>query len=101
MTDKPQLSAEMEKRFREEAIKISSFLIEELNSVDGNAKHITIEWGGMMHFLATALEEQRTKMVQKLENLDNKSVKFVNNTFRSGYQRSIKDILAILNGKTA
>lgn len=107
--NEPQLSAEMKKRFDEEFGSVycstAGAKVDEYLRVYSRC-NIQIK-----HFLATALEEQRMRYIERLGRMsvitmiqpgkfgDGKPTQIPTDEWGEGYNEAIDDVLAILNGK--
>lgn len=95
MQNKPQLTAEMEKRFNEQFAHLSVLIDQALSYTYVDSKNMgELKIKDIKHFLATALEEQRAEMMKKVVEL-NKKWGAVPNDFRHWHQELVES----LNGK--
>lgn len=116
MQNKPQLTAEMEKRFNEQFAHLSVLIDQALSYTYVDSKNMgELKIKDIKHFLATALEEQRADLkeifdcpyivnVASCPNRDSSRAEEapdqVVGTLHMSY-RKYKKLLAILNGKGA
>lgn len=69
MQNKPQLTAEMEKRFNEQFAHLSVLIDQALSYTYVDSKNMgELKIKDIKHFLATALEEQRAMFVEEVRN---------------------------------